>query len=104
MKIKECPRCGKECRAEKSGNQSARPLRKSDNGLCLECAATSVIMSLPSGDMFPKEALLAPHIRTQFEAVLRAGNADSDASQVDWNRLVENWELPFPRKFAPDRW
>ena len=103
MNIKNCPRCGKECRAEKSGNQNAHPLRKSDNGLCLECAATKVIMSLPSAGMFPPEALLAPHIRAQFEAVLRAGNADSDAHSVDWNRVVENWDLPFPRKFAPER-
>lgn len=104
MNIKPCPRCGKECNAEKSGNQNARPLRKSDNGMCLECTATGVILSLPSAGMFPKEAMLAPYIQTQFEAVLRVGNADSDAYGVDWNRVVENWDLPFPRKFAPDRW
>lgn len=104
MNIKNCPRCGKECRAEISGNQSARPLRKSDKGMCLECTATSVIMSLPAAGMFPKEAMLAPHIQAQFGAVLRAGAADPDAHEIDWNRIVENWDLPFPRKFKPELW
>jgi hypothetical protein len=103
MNIKGCPRCGKMCNAEKLGNQNARPLRKSDNGMCLECTATSVILSLPSAGMFPKEAVLAPHIQAQFKAVLRAGNADRDAYELDWNRVVENWDLPFPRRFAPER-
>lgn len=104
MKIKNCPRCGKACNAEKSGNQNARPLRKSDNGMCLECATTVVIMESPSAGMFTKDALLSPAIQSQFAAVLGAGNADPDAHGIDWNRLVENWELPFPRKFAPKPW
>lgn len=104
VKIKPCPRCGKECVAAKTGNQNARPLRKSDDGMCLECAATSVLLSLPSAGMCPKEAMLAPHVQAQFEAVLRVGNADPEAYQLNWNRVVENWDLPFPKKFQPDRW
>lgn len=101
MQIKNCPRCNKEVVASKSGNQRARPLRKSDKGMCLECTASSVLMSLPAAGMFPKEAMLAPHIQAQFSAVLRAGCADTDAHNVDWNRLVENWDLPYPAKFRP---
>jgi len=103
MKIKPCPRCSKQCVAEKSGNQQARPVRKSDNGMCLECTVTSVLMGLPSAGMFPKEAMLMPHIQQQFAAVLRVGGADPEAYELDWQRLVDNWELPFPKKFRPER-
>jgi hypothetical protein len=103
MSIKNCPRCNKKCVAEISGNQQARPLRKSDKGMCLECTATSVFLSLPAAGMFPKEAMLLPHIQEQFAAVLRVGQADAQAYEVDWQRVVENWDLPFPRKLAPDR-
>lgn len=101
MNIKNCPRCGKQCVAEKTGNQQARPVRKSDNGMCLECAVTSVFLSLPSAGMFPKEAMLLPHIQEQFASVLRVGQADAEADDLDWQRVVDNWDLPFPRKFAP---
>ena len=99
--IKPCPRCGREVIASKSGNQQARPVRKSDKGMCLECTVTSIMLGLPSAGMFPKEAMLLPHIQDQFAAVLRAGDADPEAHAIDWQRVVDNWELPFPRKFAP---
>jgi hypothetical protein len=102
--IKLCPRCEKPCLASTGGNQQARPVRKSNNGMCLECTTTSVLLSLPGADMMPKDAVLLPHIQEQFGAVLRAGNADPDANNIDWERIAENWGLPFPKGFAPEQW
>jgi len=102
MNKQPCPRCQRECVASEAGNQQARPLRKSTNGMCLECAATAAILALPSAGTFPPEAVLLPHIQAQFTAVLRAGLADDEAFNVDWQRVVDNWGLPFPRGHQPE--
>ena len=32
---------------------------------------------------------------------MRVGSADAQPDEIDWNRIVENWDLPFPKKIKP---
>ena len=102
MKIINCPRCNIKCVAEVTGNQAARPVRKSTDGLCLECATPGVFLSLPVEPT--KEMLGCAHIREAYGRLLTVGQADDDAANINWERLLENWDLPFPKKYAPQRW
>jgi len=45
--------------------------------------------------------LLYPWVREQFAAIMRAGSADAEADEINWNLIVENWDLPFPNKMKP---
>ena len=84
--------------------QSKRPsTTTSSNGMCLECTTTAVFVSLFPIEIFPPEALLLPHIRRQYEAILAAGNADLETRNVDWQRVVDNWSLPFALRHKPSK-
>jgi hypothetical protein len=72
--------------------------------MCLECAATSFLLSLPSGADFPKEALMQPHIQRQMAAAFKAGNSEAAVEDVDWPRVIELWELPFPKRLAKEHY
>jgi hypothetical protein len=41
--------------------------------------------------------LLAPHVQQQFARVMKAGNADATPEEINWQRVVENWNLPFAK-------
>jgi len=45
--------------------------------------------------------LLYPHIQEQFTGLMRVGLADAQPDEIDWNKIVENWDLPFPHKIKP---
>jgi hypothetical protein len=44
------------------------------------------------------EILLMPHLQEIFTNIMRAGFADAIPDEIDWQRIVDNWELPFPKK------
>lgn len=107
-KIVNCPRCQKRCLAGPDGNQEARPLRRARKGMCLECCVSGIFQSnsmergigfaLPKN--FDPEGLRLPHIQEQFSRVLQVGMSEANLEDIDWDEVIANWGLPFPKKFA----
>jgi hypothetical protein len=42
--------------------------------------------------------LLAPHVQQQFTRLMVAGNADAKPGELNWQRIVDNWELSFKKQ------
>lgn len=38
-------------------------------------------------------ALELPHVREQFEAVMRAGAAEAMPDEIDWARVIALWDI-----------
>jgi hypothetical protein len=100
-----CQRCGELCQFTGPGNPEARVLRRSatPEGLCASCCIAhflqtteplaTVIAQAPTGPC----CLLEPAVQAQVGAMLRAGNADADPSEINWTAVVNRWPLPFPK-------
>ena len=100
----ECGRCGNRCRVDSPGNPNAKMLRRSNKpkGLCVNCAVHDFLRNT-----YPCNMLLAssgpgvlahPHIQEQFAGIMRVGLADAMPDEINWNLIIENWDLPFPHK------
>lgn len=104
-----CSRCGALCKLADTSTEDARLLRKATkpetSGFCPECGVTDffknqfphlmeLMMSNPTG----KEMLLAPHVQQQFARMMQAGNADLKPEEINWQRVHDNWDLPFPAR------
>lgn len=99
-----CSRCGKPCKVAQQNNQDARLLRHATtpSGYCANCAATAFIKSM---DVFmasieqhgPQKILSWQPWRDGFGGLLKAGNADARPEEIDWDVVLENWDLPFPK-------
>ncbi len=98
-------------------------------GYCPNCAITEFILGTPSmsqivsGSMSPKppgmdaalyermaaderqrasqfpEAFRLPHIQEAFASMLRVGECEA-VEEIDWDEVIANWDLPFPRKMV----
>jgi len=105
--ILPCSRCGALCKLADHATEDARLLRKATkpetSGFCPECGVTDfyknqyphlteLMMSNPMG----KAMLLDPRVQEQFAKVMQAGNADLKPDEINWQRVHDNWELPFP--------
>ncbi len=107
MAIVQCPRCGKPCVEGVAQNPNARPLRRSTlkaGGMCLECATTSFLLCLPSGSDFPLEALRMPHVQQQMAAAFRVGQSEASVEEINWERVIEIWDVPFPKNLSKDHY
>lgn len=97
-----CDRCGRPCRTAEKQNPDAQPIRKSliPKGCCVDCAITCFVRTGPLGEAIgatsPREALSLPHVQAQFAAVFRAGGCAEVSEEIDWDRVIENWELHAP--------
>lgn len=97
-----CQRCGAECKVAATANQAARLGRRADGaGYCPDCVITQFLQEeidveriLPHG-VSVAEALKAPHIQDSFKFLLAAGHADMNASEINWERVIQQWSLPF---------
>ena len=98
----ECQRCGAHCQAGAPGNPKARMLRRSTKGLCINCAVHDWLRNTyPCNILLAQsgpKALVHPHIQEQFAGIMRVGMADAMPDEIDWNLIIENWDLPFPHK------
>lgn len=100
-----CDRCGISCRVAGAGNEDARLLRFSQipHGFCGDCATTQWLKTMPPiCDILEREPqrvrmLLDERMRLQFATLMLHGNADLPSSQINWDRVVEMWEMPFPK-------
>ena len=103
--IKPCSRCGKPCQPGQSHNLEARPFRRAEKGLCETCVVTQFLLS---DDVEPLrdgvfrngiEVLRNPVIQKQFERILKAGRSELPAENIDWDMVIDQWELPFPKGY-----
>lgn len=107
MTIIHCERCGTRCRVTTLQSSSAKMLRRSNKpkGLCVNCAIHDWLRNTyPPNILLAKsgpKVLLYPHIQKQFTEIMQVGLADAKPDEIDWNRIVENWDLPFPHKMKP---
>ncbi len=51
------------------------------------------------GNNSPK-VLLAPYMQEQVGRIMEAGNCDAKLEEIDWQIVVNQWELPFPKRRA----
>lgn len=102
-KTVECQRCGEPCRLSGPPSKNAKMLRFAEGpGLCVNCAVHDWLRNTYPPNILlahsgPK-VLLFTHIQEQFAEIMRIGFADAKPDEIDWNRIVENWDLPFPHK------
>lgn len=100
-----CPRCGKPGRVAGGGDTQARIARYADQAAiarnthsCLECAITGWLKDLEMVDAAELHGLLLPHVQKQFAALVNASmHEDFRPEEIDWQRIVDNWELPMPK-------
>lgn len=97
--VAPCQRCGVPCRVASSTNPDARLLKHAPTpeGFCPNCAVTEFLLGFEFMIGSDVRRLLSPHIQQQFAEIMRAGNADAMPDEIDWNAIVANWELPFPK-------
>lgn len=117
---RKCQRCGTPCEPG-TPDPRAELLRLSDStGLCRECAVTQVFKDRQHGvsleqvlqgsnlDGEPRrriqDSMLDPANQRNFAEILTAAHAQVDLAEIDWPRVVANWDLPFnPKSIAPRR-
>jgi hypothetical protein len=47
------------------------------------------------------KALRFPHIQEQFVGIMQTQCADARPDEINWDLIIENWDLPFPHKVKP---
>lgn len=105
-----CERCGRKCRTADAPSPPSKLIRKSTvpRGCCVDCAITCFIKTGPLADVMGgvhsapgfnlADVLRMPHMQTQFAAVFRAAGCADVATEIDWERVIANWDLPAPIK------
>ena len=101
-----CKRCGAPCKVDISRGSKAKMLRRSTKeGLCVNCAVHDWLRNTYPPNILLAQSgpkvLLHPHIQEQFAEIMRVGLADAAPAEIDWNRIIDNWNLPFPNKIKP---
>lgn len=98
-----CPRCSTPCKKSTPINKDARLLLHTSrsDGLCPNCAVTEFLLGVePVRAGIEKhgveKALSNTAVREQFVAVMRAGGADMQPNEINWEKVIRNWSLPFP--------
>ena len=100
VSVSSCQRCGRAA-LSRDGNPDARMMRHARKGCCVDCAAVIFLQQLENmagGKLLPPghtwaEALRLPHVQEQFAALMTAGNADASPDEIDWERVIELWDI-----------
>jgi hypothetical protein len=99
-KATSCLRCGKLCQSRGPGNADARLLRRAESGYCPDCAATEFLLGVDTLremlDLRGPAVLRKSHYQAQFARILASGHSDAAPGEIDWERVIANWDLPFP--------
>jgi len=98
--IAYCDRCGAPCKVADHANEEARLLKHATkpSGWCADCATTHFLQNSPMGRLIDDpQKLLSPHVRLQFAKVMLAGGADALPTELNWQRIVDNWNMPFKK-------
>ena len=103
----KCERCGAQLQVGAAPGSKAKMLRRSKvpKGFCINCAVHNFLRNtyppnIQLAESGP-EILLIPHIQTVFAGIMKAGFADANPDEIDWQRIVDNWELPFSKDVKP---
>lgn len=102
-----CERCKARCKVDGLRNSKAKMLRRSKEpkGLCINCAVHDWLRNTYPVNMLLAESgpknLAYPHIQKQFVGIMRVAFADAKPDEINWDLIIENWELPFPHKIKP---
>lgn len=110
MNTATCTRCGKLGRTGPQPNPEGRLMvyaQTAENALCADCAATAFIKIVETMmwgiEKNGVEMLLNPTVQQSFAEVMKVGRADATPEEIDWQRVVENWELPVPKQKGKGR-
>jgi hypothetical protein len=105
--VVNCSRCGEPCKLADTANEEARLLKHATkpetSGYCLDCAVAdfmqnrSHLAEMMAMNPHGKQMLLDARVQQQFAAVMQAGQADARPEEINWQRVYEHWELPFPK-------
>lgn len=78
---------------------------KQPKGLCVHCAAHDWLRNTYPPNVLLAQSgprvLLHPDVRKLFGQLMQTANADAKLEEINWNLIIENWELPFPDKMKP---
>ena len=105
--ISACIRCGRPCQPGENKNPKARPFKRARKGLCENCVVTqfllcddleSVRIGLLKNGI---EVLKIPAIQKQFAEMLKVGGSELPADDIDWEIVVNQWDLTFPKGYEP---
>jgi len=47
--------------------------------------------------------LLAPFIQEQYGEILKAGDSELKLEEINWQWVVDNWDLPIPKRMKKAR-
>lgn len=109
LQVVNCARCGVPCKLADTSTEDARLLRAArapeTSGYCADCAATDFMQNqyphlaeLMLSNPLGKASLLDKRVQKQFAAVMAAGNADAAPAEINWQRVHDLWEMPFPKR------
>lgn len=102
-----CERCGARLKVDTPKSSNAKMLRRSKEpkGLCVNCAVHDWLRNTYPPNILLAQSgpkvLLHPHIQDLFTGIMKIGFADAQPDEIDWERIIENWDLPFPTKLKP---
>jgi len=107
MEYCQCERCGVRLQVGPAPGSEAKLLRRSKvpKGFCVNCAAHNFLRNtyppnIQLAESGPK-ILLYPIIQEKFADIMRTGLSDAAPDEIDWQRIVDNWELPFSEDVKP---
>lgn len=108
-RVINCERCKAPCRIAGPRNPDAKMLRrgKEPKGLCVNCAVHDWLRNTYPPNILLAQSgpkvLLHPHIQKEFTGIMRVGMADAKPDEINWEAIVENWDLPFKNKVKGTR-
>lgn len=103
-----CARCGALCRlADEKPSEEARIARyateksvESGTAMCIACVLTGFLKNGPLADLITVEKLRDPRVQRHTKELYDSapGHNDGSSAEIDWEALIANWDLPFPKK------
>ena len=95
-----CKRCGVPCRIGPPPNPEALMLRRAikPSGVCVNCAVATHLMNIYPLNMTldekGPECLRHPSSRAQFAELMAVAISDASPEDIDWDRVIADWDLP----------
>lgn len=102
-----CRRCNAKLKLDPIPDSKARMLRRAkvSKGYCLNCAVHDWLRNTYPPNILLAQSgpsvLLFPHIQEQFAGIMKSQLSDAKSDEIDWQKIVDNWDLPFPDKLKP---
>lgn len=94
----KCSRCGDPCRVADKTNKEARLLKHAEQpkGHCVACAVVEWFWVVGCRELVKDPSDLAHKpVQEQFARIMATGGADTKPSEINWNKVIANWNLPF---------